>query len=220
MNSLSNFFLGYLLLTIVAITILSIVEEVYYFKAFGIEIINLVGIESLIFSGRGISLVENLSAILLCPTFICLILILQEWLKDSLNPNFYRRWIFSIVALPFVLMIPILLFSGRTIALGILIAHLTLLIISYFIIFHLRLYIAQTLGIHIFLVSFILLSILATLRIDRTVNYSRSQKSSFQDDERGNTNNQSRKLIHVGTKEEYNLYFDPRLKIGVVKKKR
>ena len=220
MDSLFKFFLRYLLLTVIALTLLSILEEVYYFNAFGIEIINLVGIESLIFSGRGISLVENLSAILLCPTIICLVLILHEWLKDSLNPIFYRLWIFIIIALPITSLITILLVSGRTVALALLIAHSTLLLISYLIIFHLRIYIPQTLGVQLFLSSIILLSMLATFRIDRTVNHCRGQRPSFQGDERDKTSKESRKLIYIGKKEEYNLYFDPSLKIGIVKKSR
>lgn len=218
MNSLASFFIRYLLLSIVAITILSIIEEVYYFKAFGIEIINLVGIERLIFSARGISNLENISAIVICPTFICLVLIFQEWLKDSLSPGLYRRWIFFIIALPIIATITILPFSWRTTALSILIANSLLLLIAYLIIFHLRLCIAQTLAIQVFLISFILLSMLARFRIDIIINNLRNQKPSIQAIEQVNTNKE-RKLIYIGRKGEYDLYFDPNVKTGIIKKK-
>jgi len=197
----------YILFCLLFLFALNAFGELYYYHRFKIDILKLEELTDLLFSERVLTFTQQVALIFLVPFFICLIFILCCWMKDVCSKQLFP-WLFLFIGFaPYPLFYPYI-FEYRLAGLILALVCLILALMFWLVVFHIRSFELNYMGIHLLLTIFAWTVFFDVTRIDGQVNlryYSELGAASQGD---GIENVRYKKFIYVGSTDFFNLYYN------------
>lgn len=186
---------------------LNAIGELYYYQNFKIDILKLDELTHLLVSERVFTLRQQVLLVLLVPISLCLIFILCCWMKDKCSKQVFR-WLFLFIGFaPYLLFYPYL-FEYRFAGLILTLVCLILALIFWLLVFHIRSFELNYIGIHLLLTIFTLTAFFGLARIEQQVNMRYYSELGAASEGDGIENVGYKKFIYVGSTDFFNLYYN------------
>ncbi len=198
---------AYLLFCLLFLFALNTLGELYYYDNFKIDILKLEELSHLLFSERVFTFKQQVLLVLLVPILLCSIFILCCWMKDKCSKQVFRCLLLLIGFAPYLLFYPYV-FQYRFLGLILAVVCLILAVVFWLVVYHIRSFEHNYMGIHLLLTIFALTVFFGITRIDRQVDlryYSDLGQVSGRD---GIENLRYKKFIYVGSTDFFNLYYN------------
>lgn len=197
----------YLLFCLLFLFALNAIGELYYYQNFKIDILKLDELTHLLVSERVFTLRQQVLLVLLVPISLCLIFILCCWMKDKCSKQVFR-WLFLFIGFaPYLLFYPYL-FEYRFAGLILTLVCLILALIFWLLVFHIRSFELNYIGIHLLLTIFTLTAFFGLARIEQQVNMRYYSELGAASEGDGIENVGYKKFIYVGSTDFFNLYYN------------
>lgn len=200
-------FFVYLVFCALFFLVLNAFGEVYYYHNFKIDILKLEELTYFLASERVFTLSQQVCLMFLAPFFLCLIFVICCWMKDKCTKQLFR-WLFLFIGFaPYLLFFPYAL-EYRLPGLVLALVGLTLTLMLWLVVFHIRSFEPHYIGIHLLLTAFALTAFFDIARIDQQVNlryYAQQQEDS---QEGGGEKTGYKQFIYVGKTDLFNLYYN------------